>query len=87
MVVQNWEAGHSEPQALTIHTAAVTGDEGNLTVDVPVTVPAGETFSVGLGFNLPDSVAGERYYGSFSLGTDGANPGNLGTVLVDLVRQ
>lgn len=87
VVVQNWEAGHTEPQALTIHTAAVTGDEGNLTVDVPVTVPAGETFSVDLGFNLPDSVAGERYYGSFSLGTDGSNPGNLGTVQVDLVRQ
>lgn len=87
VVVQNWEAGHVEPQALTLHAAAVTGDEGNLTVDVPVSVPAGEPFSVDLGFNLPGSVAGERFYGSFSLGTDGLNPGNLGTALVDLVRE
>lgn len=87
VVVQNWEAGHAGPQALTLHTASVTGDEGNLTVDVPVSVPAGEPFSVGLGFTLPESVAGERFYGSFSLGTDDLNPGNLGTVLVDLVRE
>ncbi|WP_157599986.1 S8 family serine peptidase [Saccharospirillum impatiens] len=87
VVVQNWEAGHAEPQALTLHTAVVTGDVGNLNVDVPVSVPGGEPFTVDLGFNLPGSVAGERYYGSFSLGTDGLNPGNLGTVLVDLVRQ
>lgn len=87
VVVQNWEGGHDEPQPLTIHTAVVEGDEGNLYVDVPLSVPAGETFSVDIGFNLPGSEPGDRFYGSFSLGTDSANPGNLGEVQVDLVRE
>ena len=87
VVVQNWEGGHTDPQPLTIHTAVVTGDEGNLYVDVPMSVPAGEPFSADIGFNLVGSEAGDRFYGSFSLGTDSANPGNLGTVNIDLVRE
>jgi hypothetical protein len=87
VVVENWEGGHVDPQAFTLHVAAVTGDEGNMTVDVPYAQPAGVAFDANIGFVLPGSVAGDRYYGSFALGTDSANPGNLGTVQVDLVRQ
>jgi hypothetical protein len=67
--------------------AAVTGDAGNMTVEVPYTQAAGELFDIDIGFQLPGSVAGDRYYGSFTLGTDADNEGNLGQVLVDLVRQ
>ena len=86
VVVQNWEAGHVDPTAFQLHIAVVEGDEGNMTVDVPVAQPAGVPFDATIGFVLPGSVAGDRYYGSFSLGTDAANPGNLGQVQVDLVR-
>jgi hypothetical protein len=87
IVVENWEGGHVDPQAFTLHAAAVAGDEGNMSVDVPVAQPAGEEFAAGIGFVLPGSVAGDRFYGSFSLGTDAANPGNLGNIQVDLIRQ
>ncbi|MFQ3229246.1 MAG: hypothetical protein ACI9DO_000604 [Reinekea sp.] len=87
VVVQNWEPGHVTAQAFTTHIATVTGDELNLTADVPVVQAGGVPFDANLSFNLPGSVAGDRYYGAFSVGTDAANPGNLGTVQVDLVRQ
>ena len=87
VVVQNWQAGATEPQAYTLHLAVVEGDAGNMTVAAPLTQPAGEPFSLDIGFQLPGSVAGERFYGSFSLGSNAANPGNLGTIEVDLVRQ
>lgn len=87
VVVQNWEGGHVDPQAFTLHTASVAGDAGNMSIDVPFAQPAGEAFDATIGFVLPGSVAGDRFYGSFSLGTDAANEGNLGTVKVDLVRQ
>ena len=86
VVVQNWEGGHSSPQDFSLHLAVVTGDSGNLTVSVPYSQPAGELFSADIGFVLPGSLPGDRYYGSFSLGTDSAHPANLGTIGVDLVR-
>jgi hypothetical protein len=87
VVVENWEGGHVDAQPFTLHIAAVAGDEGNLMVNVPVAQAAGEAFNADIGFVLPGSVAGDRYYGSFALGTDAANPGNLGNIQIDLVRQ
>lgn len=87
VVVQNWEGGHIEPAEFTLHIAVVTGDEGNMSVNAPVAQPAGEAFDIDIGFVLPESEQGDRYYGSFSLGTDAASPANLGRVLVDLVRE
>ncbi|WP_320825167.1 S8 family serine peptidase [Reinekea sp.] len=87
VVVQNWEGGHRSPQDFSLHLAMVTGDTGNMTVTVPYSQPAGELFSADIGFVLPGSLPGDRYYGSFSLGTDSAHPANLGTIGVDLLRQ
>lgn len=87
IIVQNWEVGHDTPTDFTLHTAAIQGEVGNMTVEVPYTQPAGELFDANISFVLPGSEPGDRYYGSFALGTDSANPGNLGTVMVDLVRE
>ncbi|MBU2864133.1 S8 family serine peptidase [Reinekea forsetii] len=87
IVVQNWEPGHVDAQDYTVHAAVVTGDEMNLSVDMPTVQAGGVPFDATLNFNLPGSVSGDRFYGSFSVGTDAANAGNLGTVQVDLVRQ
>ncbi|AJQ93465.1 S8 family serine peptidase [Gynuella sunshinyii] len=88
VLVQNWEAGHTDPSAVTVHTAVVEDmDQGNMTVTIPTSVPAGEEFAADIAFNLPGSVAGDRYYGAFSIGTDSSTPGNLGTITVDLVRE
>jgi len=87
IVVENWEGGHVDPQAFTLHAVAVTGNKGNMTVTVPAVQAAGVPFDAVIGFDLPGSVADDRDYGSFPLVTDAGNPGNLGTVQVDLVRQ
>ena len=87
VLVDNWEAGHSQPQAYTVQTGVVGPDLGNMTITMPTSQPAGEPFSVDVNFQLPGSVAGDHYYGAFSLGTDAAHPDNLGTIIVDLIRQ
>jgi hypothetical protein len=87
ILVQNWEGGHTTPQALKLFAAVVAGDEGNFTVSAPASQPAGVPFTIDLNYTLTGSVAGDRFYGVFDLGTDPGNPGNLGTVNVDLVRD
>lgn len=87
ILVQNWEGGHVTPQALKVFAAVVAGDEGNFTVNVPANQPAGVPFSIDLNYTLTGSAAGDRFYGYFDLGTDPGNPGNLGTVNVDLIRN
>ncbi len=88
VVVQNWEA--SAPDAedwFTLATAAVAGsDLGNMSVEGPATVPELEPFDVSVLFDLPDSEAGDRYYGAFSLGTSPGKAGNIGSVPVRLDR-
>jgi uncharacterized repeat protein (TIGR01451 family) len=50
-------------------------------------VPAGQPFDVRVFWNEPALQAGETWYGAFSLGTDAANPGNLGTIFVNVIRE
>jgi hypothetical protein len=87
ILVQNWEPGHATPTAMKMFHGIVAGDEGNLTITVPASQPAGVPFDIDLNYILPGSLAGDRFYGVFDLGTDGGNPGNLGTVSIDLVRN
>jgi len=87
ILVQNWESGHATPQAMKVFAGVVAGSEGNFTVNVPSSQPGGVPFNIDLNYNLAGSVAGDRFYGVFDLGTDAGNPGNLGTVNVDLVRN
>ena len=88
LLVDNWEQGHSDPQAYTMNVGLVAkNDLGNMTVTMPKTQPVSQPFAIDIKFDLPGSAAKEIYYGSVSLGSDAANPGNLGTIQVDLVRE
>ncbi len=87
ILVQNWESGHVTPQAMKMFHGIVVGDEGNMTINAPSSQQAGVPFNIDINYNLPGSMAGDRFYGIFDLGTDPANPGNLGTMLIDLVRN
>lgn len=88
VLVQNWEA--SEPDAVdafVLSTVVLDGsDAGNMTVEGPDAVGQLEPFSVRIFFD-EEMEAGERLYGSFSIGTDAASPGNVGTVDVVLDRH
>jgi len=88
VLVQNWAASAPDADdAFTLSTAVLDGsDAGNMTVDGPANVGQLEPFSLRVFFD-EDMNAGERYYGSFSLGTDAGNAGNLGSVAVKLDRH
>lgn len=87
ILVQNWEASSSPPDAITLTHAVVLGDNGNLTIEKPTSVAGGTPFDVRVFWNEPAMQAGETWYGAFSLGTDAANPGNLGTIFVNVIRE
>jgi uncharacterized repeat protein (TIGR01451 family) len=87
ILVQNWAASANPPDAVTLAHAVVVGDAGNLTVEGPASVPANTPFDVRVFWNEPAMQAGESWYGAFSLGTDPANPGNLGTIFVNVIRE
>ena len=59
------------------------GDAGNLTVTGPATVLPGVLFDLSANWDIPTLVDGDVYYGVFTVGTDAANPDNLGRVAVD----
>lgn len=87
ILVQNWEGGHTTPQAMEMFHAVVAGDEGNMTIVAPSSQPAGVLFDIDINYDLTGSSTGDRFYGLFDMGSGAGSPGDLGTVLIDLVRQ
>ncbi len=86
ILVQNWGGSANQPDAFTLAGAVVTDmDAGNMTVDGPATVAPGTPFDLTVNWDEPALMVGEKWYGFFTLGTDAGNPGNLGTVWVDLL--
>jgi uncharacterized repeat protein (TIGR01451 family) len=87
ILVQNWQASDAPPDIVILSHAVVAGDNGNLTVEEQGAIPAGQSFGVRVFWNEPALQPFETWYGAISLGTDPANPGNLGTIFVNLVRE
>lgn len=87
ILVQNWSESATPPDAITLAYGVVVGDEGNMTVTGPASVPAGTPFDLSVFWDEPSMVAGDRLYGQFSIGSDAGNPGNVGSVNVNLVRK
>ena len=90
ILVQNWstENGPALPgQFSTLVTAVVPdADSGNMNVAGPSSVPANQPFDVRVFWDTPSMAAGDRWYGSFELGSDPGNPGNIGFVPVTMLR-
>lgn len=87
IVVQNWDA--SAPGAfdtVTLGTAIVAGDEGNLRFEGPESSPAGEPFTLRAFYDEPELDAGETWYGAVTLGSSADSPGDIGTIPVTLNR-
>ena len=85
VLVQNWQGSDSQPDDIVLATAVVDGDAGNMTVTGPASVPPAQPFDLTVSWNA-DMNAGEVWYGSFTLGTNSANAGDLGLVDVNLYR-
>ena len=88
VLIQNWEASSSPPDAYTLATATVPADDlGNAGVDGPVgPLAAGEPYDIRFHWDIPEMVAGDRYYGTIVLGSSPATPGDIGSFPVTLLR-
>ncbi len=86
ILVQNWSGSGADFDAATLSYGVVTGDEGNMLAEGPGAQPQLKPFDLGILYNEPDLTAGDRAYGTVSIGTDPANAGNVGTVPINLVR-
>jgi uncharacterized repeat protein (TIGR01451 family) len=85
VLVQNWSGSGDQPDRVVVTSAAVDdADNGNMTVTGPAAVPAGMPFDLDVNWNEPSMVGQDRWYGTFTIGTDPGNPGNVGTVNVNL---
>jgi subtilisin family serine protease len=83
ILVQNWGGSSSQPDALTLATAVVGADAGNMTITGPASVPVRTKFDLRVFWDESMDV-GDYWYGAFDIGTDGDHHGNVGTVPVNL---
>jgi uncharacterized repeat protein (TIGR01451 family) len=85
ILVQNWEGSDAQPDRVLMAVGVVpAADSGNLTVSGPASIPSGQPFDLDVNWDESSMMGFDRWYGAFSLGTDAANPDNLGLVKVDL---
>lgn len=88
VLVQNWNGSASQPDHVVLASAVVPGsDAGNMNVTGPAAVPELTPFDVQVFWDTPAMMAGDRWYGAFSLGTDPAHPGNIGFIPVNIIRH
>ncbi|WP_324651602.1 S8 family serine peptidase [Georgenia sp. H159] len=87
VLVQNWESsGEDATDTLTLGTAVVAGDAGNLRAEGPQTQPTNEPFDLRVFYDEPAMEAGQRWFGALSLGSSAQSPGDIGIVPVTLNR-
>jgi uncharacterized repeat protein (TIGR01451 family) len=87
VLVQNWEASAASPDAITLATAVLDGtNAGNARVEGPAAQPQLEPFDLRVFWDLDAPPEGARYYGWVTLGTDPANPSNIGSVPLTLTK-
>ncbi|MCB8926296.1 MAG: S8 family serine peptidase [Ardenticatenaceae bacterium] len=88
VLVMNWEESVNAPDDVTLATAVVPySDAGNMSFEGPTSVPQLDPFSLRLFWDTPEMVAGDRWYGAFTLGSDAGNPGNIGMIPVFITRH
>jgi uncharacterized repeat protein (TIGR01451 family) len=86
VMVQNWQASGTPPDSVVLNTSLVNGDNGNMTLDAPSAVTQLTPFDLRVLWTLPESAEGDIYYGTVTLGSDAANPDDIGTIPVTITR-
>ena len=87
VLVQNWLGSGDDPDTITLATALLDGsDAGNARVEGPASQPQLEPFDLRVFWDLADPAPGDRFYGWLTLGTDPANPSNIGTIPLTLTK-
>lgn len=85
--VFNYTSSANVPDSVELHTAVVTLDSGNMSVTGPASAEKETPFDLRVYWDEPAMMDGETWYGAFSIGTDPANPGNIGTTPVNITRH
>lgn len=86
ILVQNRAASAFAPDAVKLAHSVVTGDAGNMWAVGPTSVPAQQPFDLRIFWDDPDITAGDRWYGALNIGSNPANPGDIGLLGVDFHR-
>ncbi|RPI86224.1 MAG: DUF11 domain-containing protein [Chloroflexi bacterium] len=87
IAIHNYQASSITPDPVLFSIGIVPNESaGNMTVDGPATIAYRDPFSVQIAWNEPELEEGDIYYGAFDLGLTSENPGNIGTVRVNLNR-
>ncbi|WP_088328460.1 S8 family serine peptidase [Lacimicrobium sp. SS2-24] len=87
VLVQNWQGSGGESDNFTLlHTTVEGVQQDNLSLTGPDSVALQEPFALRLGWNQTLTNGGKAY-GAVDLGTSPEQPGNLGLLNVDLIRQ
>ena len=86
VAVLDYTESATPPDDVTLVTAVVGADAGNLSVTGPTSVPAGELYDVRVYWDEPAMESGETWYGVITLGSDPAHPGNIGSIPVTIYR-
>lgn len=87
VLVQNWEASGTGADTVTLGTAVVGGDAGNLTAEGPRAHPQGEPFDLRVAWDEPDMEPGDTWFGAVTLGSGPDRPQDIGTVPVTVRRH
>jgi uncharacterized repeat protein (TIGR01451 family) len=92
VLVQNWESSDTA-DTVSVSVAAVSADEGNLTLEGPTSQAQLDPFDIDILWDLTDPALGDKYYGALGLDTGDAGPlvvaaarNNIGVINVDLDR-
>jgi uncharacterized repeat protein (TIGR01451 family) len=88
VMVQAWAATSPvTPDPFSLAVAAVPeASTGTMTIDVPESIGEGESFDARVFWDA-DMDSGDRWYGAFTLSSSPSNPGDIGTVPVNLRRH
>ncbi|GGD52181.1 S8 family serine peptidase [Lacimicrobium alkaliphilum] len=86
VLVQSWQGSGSPSDAFTLNHAIVDGSEADsLMISGPESVEQQQVFSLQVAWDQPMS-DNDRVYGAADLGTTPDLAGNLGLLLVDMIR-
>jgi uncharacterized repeat protein (TIGR01451 family) len=86
VMVINYTESASPPDSVTLGTAIVGADAGNMTLTGPPAIVQATPFDLRLFWDEADMAAGDAWYGAFSIGSDSSNPGDIGMIPVNVYR-
>ena len=71
---------NSQPREVSVATAVLSTDAGNMTVSAPEKVSGYEDYTIDISYNIPEMEIGEIYFGGIDIGSNPNDIGNVGFI-------